>query len=64
MLVLGQRGIGLGLWLLLLAIPGLGRALSLAPLQPQQILTLLLTTAVALLLAGLLAPGQWRRRLA
>lgn len=55
-------GIGLGLWLLLLAIPGLGRALSLAPLQPQQILTLLLTTAVALLLAGLLAPGQWRRR--
>jgi Ca2+-transporting ATPase len=57
-------GIGLGLWLLVLAIPGIQRVLSLAPLEPPQILTLLITTAVALLLAGLLAPGQGRRRLA
>jgi Ca2+-transporting ATPase len=47
-------GIGLGLWLLLLAIPGLQQLLSLAPLQPSEILTVLITTAVALLLAGLL----------
>ncbi len=47
-------GIGLGLWLLLLAIPGLQQLLSLAPLQPSGILTVLITTAVALLLAGLL----------
>ncbi|MDM7936849.1 MAG: HAD-IC family P-type ATPase [Cyanobium sp. CZS 48M] len=47
-------GIGLGLWLLLLAIPGLQQLLSLAPLQPSEILTVLLTTALALLLAGLL----------
>jgi P-type Ca2+ transporter type 2C len=50
-------GIGLGLWLLL-AIPGVGRALSLAPLQPHLILTLLITTAVTLVMAELLAPGQ------
>ncbi len=47
-------GIGLGLWLLLLAIPGLQQLLSLAPLQPSGILTVLITTALALLLAGLL----------
>ncbi len=47
-------GIGLGLWLLLLAIPGLQQLLSLAPLQPSEILTVLITTALALLLAGLL----------
>ncbi len=46
-------GIGLGLWLLL-ALPGVQQVLSLAPLQPAQILTLMITTAVALLLAGLL----------
>ncbi|WP_231605380.1 cation transporting ATPase C-terminal domain-containing protein [Synechococcus sp. CBW1006] len=47
-------GIGLGLWLLLLAIPGLQQLLSLAPMQPAEILTVMITTAVALLLAGLL----------
>ncbi|MCT0225881.1 HAD-IC family P-type ATPase [Synechococcus sp. CS-1328] len=47
-------GIGLGLWLLLLAIPGLQQVLSLAPMQPAEILTVMITTAVALLLAGLL----------
>lgn len=47
-------GIGLGLWLLLLAIPGLQQGLSLAPMQPAEILTVMITTAVALLLAGLL----------
>ncbi|MCP9825753.1 HAD-IC family P-type ATPase [Synechococcus sp. EJ6-Ellesmere] len=47
-------GIGLGLWLLLLAIPGLQQLLSLAPLQPSGILTVMITTALALLLAGLL----------
>jgi Ca2+-transporting ATPase len=47
-------GIGLGLWLLLLAVPGIRRVLMLAPLSASQILTLLLTTAVALLAAGLL----------
>ncbi|MBC1264199.1 HAD-IC family P-type ATPase [Synechococcus sp. BSA11S] len=47
-------GIGLGLWLLLLAIPGLQQLLSLDPLQPSGILTVLITTALALLLAGLL----------
>ncbi|MCP9773525.1 cation-translocating P-type ATPase [Synechococcus sp. Tobar12-5m-g] len=50
-------GIGLGLWSLLSAIPGLQQLLSLAPLQPGQILTLMITTAVALLLAWLLAPN-------
>ena len=47
-------GIGLGLWLLLMALPGLQQVLALAPLQPAQILILMFTTAVALLLAGLL----------
>ena len=47
-------GIGLGLWLLLLAIPGLQQGLSLAPMQPAEILSVMITTAVALLLAGLL----------
>jgi Ca2+-transporting ATPase len=55
--------IGLGLWVLL-AIPGVGQVLSLAPLQPHQILTVMITTTVALLLAWLLAPGQRGRRLA
>ncbi len=50
----GGAAIGLGLWLLLLAIPGLQQVLSLAPLPPERILLLLITTAVALLLAGLL----------
>ncbi len=53
-------GIGLGLWLLLLAFPALQRVLQLAPLTPDQILTLLLTTAGALLAAGLL--GRFRVR--
>ncbi len=47
-------GIGLGLWLLLMALPGLQQVLALAPLQPAQIFILMFTTAVALLLAGLL----------
>jgi len=47
--------IGLGLWLLLLAIPQLQHLLSLAPLEPGEILTLLITTGLALLLAWLLA---------
>jgi len=47
-------GIGLGLWLLLLALPGLQQVLGLAPLPPERILVLLVTTAAALLLAGLL----------
>ncbi|WP_216907008.1 HAD-IC family P-type ATPase [Synechococcus sp. CCY 0621] len=45
-------GIGLGLWLLLMATPRLQRLLSLASLQASQIVTLLITTAVALLLAA------------
>ena len=49
-------GIGLGLWLLLLALPGLQQLLSLAPLQSGMVLTLLTTTAVALVLAWWLAP--------
>ncbi|QPN58246.1 HAD-IC family P-type ATPase [Synechococcus sp. CBW1107] len=48
-------GIGLGLWLLLLASPRLQQLLSLAPLQPSEILTVIITTALALLLAGLLS---------
>ncbi|MEA5443511.1 HAD-IC family P-type ATPase [Cyanobium gracile] len=47
-------GIGLGLWLLLMAFPALQRVLQLAPLTPVLVLTLLLTTAAALLVAGLL----------
>ncbi len=53
-------GIGLGLWLLLMAFPALQRVLQLAPLAPDQILTLLLTTAGTLLVAGLL--GRFRVR--
>jgi len=55
-------GIGLGLWLLLLALPGLQGVLQLAPLTPGLILTLLLTTAVALLVAGVLDRFGLRRR--
>lgn len=55
-------GIGLGLWLLLLALPALQRVLQLAPLTPDQILSLLLTTAGALLAAGLLGRSRVRRR--
>ncbi len=55
-------GIGLGLWLLLMAFPALQRVLQLAPLAPGQILTLLLTTAGALLVAGLLGRFRVRRR--
>ncbi len=47
-------GIGLGLWLLLMAFPALQRVLQLAPLTPGPVLTLLLFTAAALLVAGLL----------
>ena len=47
-------GIGLGLWLLLMAFPALQRVLQLAPMTPGLVLTLLLITAVALLVAGLL----------
>lgn len=47
-------GIGLGLWLLLMALPALQRVLQLAPLKPVLVLTLLLFTAAALLVAGLL----------
>ncbi len=54
--------IGLGLWLLL-AIPGVGQALSLAPLPPHLIVTLLITTAVTLAMAKLLTPGPVQRRL-
>lgn len=55
-------GIGLGLWLLLMAFPALQRVLQLAPLTPGQILSLLLTTAGALLVAGLLGRSRLRRR--
>ncbi|MDM7951609.1 MAG: HAD-IC family P-type ATPase [Cyanobium sp. CZS 25K] len=55
-------GIGLGLWLLLLALPGLQGVLQLAPLTPGLILTLLLTTAVALLVVGVLDRFGLRRR--
>jgi Ca2+-transporting ATPase len=48
--------IGLGLWLLL-AIPGVGRALSLTSLPSHLILTLLITTAVTLVMAKLLTPS-------
>ena len=54
-------GIGLGLWLLLLALPGLQRLLGLAPLQRAEILTLIITTAVALVLAWWLAPTSTDR---
>jgi Ca2+-transporting ATPase len=47
-------GIGLGLWLLLLAVPAIRRLLELAPLTPALLLTLLPITAAALLLAALL----------
>ncbi|KEF42421.1 MAG: ATPase [Cyanobium sp. CACIAM 14] len=47
-------GLGLGLWLLLLAVPGIRRVLELAPLGPAQLLTVLLTAAIAVLLLGLL----------
>ncbi|MCP9799725.1 hypothetical protein [Synechococcus sp. RedBA-s] len=36
------------------SFPGLQQLLSLAPLQPSGILTVMITTALALLLAGLL----------
>ncbi|MCT0208186.1 HAD-IC family P-type ATPase [Synechococcus sp. CS-1332] len=55
-------GIGLGLWLLLMAFPALQRALQLAPLTPVLVLTLLLITAAALLVAGLLNRSRLRRR--
>ncbi len=55
-------GIGLGLWLLLMAFPALQRALQLAPLTPGLVLTLLLITAAALLVAGLLERSRVRRR--
>ena len=48
--------IGLGLWLLL-AIPGVGQALSLTSLPSHLILTLLITTAVTLVMAKLLTPS-------
>jgi len=54
-------GIGLGLWLLVLTFPGIQRLLSLAPLQPHEILTLLISTAVALVLAWWLAPTSIER---
>jgi P-type Ca2+ transporter type 2C len=54
-------GIGLGLWLLLLALPGLQQLLSLAPLQSGMVLTLLTTSAVALVLAWWLAPKSTER---
>ncbi|MCT0214393.1 HAD-IC family P-type ATPase [Synechococcus sp. CS-1324] len=49
-------GIGIGLWLIVLALPGLQQLLSLAPLLPAQILILLAITVIALLLAWQLAP--------
>ncbi|MCP9816748.1 HAD-IC family P-type ATPase [Synechococcus sp. GreenBA-s] len=52
-------GLGLGLWLLVLALPGLQRLLSLAPLAGPQILAVLLSAALALLLAGLLQRRLW-----
>lgn len=55
-------GIGLGLWLLLMAFPALQRVLQLAPLTPGLVLTLLLITAAALLVAGLLDRFRLRRR--
>ncbi|MEY4298644.1 MAG: hypothetical protein RLZZ423_1823, partial [Cyanobacteriota bacterium] len=48
---LAGAAIGAGLWLLLLALPRLQAVLSLAPLPPTGIAVVLLTTAVALLLA-------------
>ncbi|MCT0211899.1 MAG: ATPase [Cyanobium sp.] len=55
-------GIGLGLWLLLMAFPALQRVLQLAPLTPVLVVTLLLLTAVTLLVAGLLDRFRLRRR--
>jgi len=56
---LAGLAIGAGLWLLLLASPVLQRLLSLAVLQPPQIAAVLVTAALAVLLAGLLGPpGQ------
>jgi Ca2+-transporting ATPase len=56
---LAGLAIGAGLWLLLLASPVLQRLLSLAVLQPPQIGAVLVTAALAVLLAGLLGPpGQ------
>jgi Ca2+-transporting ATPase len=55
-------GIGLGLWLLVLALPGLQQLLNLAPLLPAQILILLAITALALLLAWQLAPHPLAER--
>ncbi|WP_411870417.1 cation-translocating P-type ATPase [Vulcanococcus limneticus] len=47
-------GLGLGLWLLVLVLPGLQRLLGLMPLASPQILAVLISAALALLLAGLL----------
>ncbi len=49
-------GIGLGLWLLLQALPSLQQLLNLAPLLPSEVLILLAITVIALLLAWQLAP--------
>ncbi len=61
-------GIGLGLWLLVLAVPGIQRLLSLAPLGWPQILLVVVATAVSLVLAVLLEQAgiglglsRWRR---
>ncbi len=49
-------GIGLGLWLLLQALPSLQQLLNLAPLLPSEVLILLAITMISLLLAWQLAP--------
>ncbi len=49
-------GIGLGLWLLLQALPSLQQLLNLAPLLPSEVLILLAITVISLLLAWQLAP--------
>ncbi|MGB5240306.1 MAG: hypothetical protein WBN80_06620 [Prochlorococcaceae cyanobacterium] len=49
-------GIGLGLWLLLQALPSLQQLLNLSPLLPSEVLILLAITVISLLLAWQLAP--------
>jgi len=55
---LAGAAIGAGLLLLLLALPRLQALLSLAPLPPAGLVVVLLTTAVALLLADRLTSLQ------
>lgn len=50
-LSLAGYGIGLGLWLLVLAVPGLLQLLQLAPLEWPQVALVLVTTGLGLLLA-------------